>query len=103
VNYCFKESLSSEASIGVTLPDEYRDFLLQFGNGGAGPDYGLLSLKASIGEFGNNPLQSISRPFIRPRSARAKIEGRAYPEDGLLPLAHIGCGHVWTLVVKHTL
>ncbi len=26
-------------------------------------------------------------------------EDRAYPDDGLLPIAHIGCGHMWMLVV----
>jgi len=102
LNACLsREELQKfEALVGVTLPDEYRDFLLRFGNGGAGPGYGLLPLKESIREFGNDPLQTMSRPFIPPRSARAKVEGRAYPEDGLLPLAHIGCGHMWMLVVS---
>jgi hypothetical protein len=101
LNACLsREELQKfEAFAGVTLPDEYRDFLLRFGSGGAGPGYGLLSLEESIGEFGNDPLQTISRPFIPPRSAGAKVEGRAYPEDGLLPLAHMGCGHMWMLVV----
>jgi hypothetical protein len=88
-----------EGSIGITLPDDYRDFLLRFGNGGAGPGYGLLSLKEAIHEFGNDPLQSLARPFIPPRSARTKVDDRAYPEDGLFPLAHMGCGHMWMIVV----
>src|ERR1035438_353442 len=52
-----------EETVGVTLPEEYRDFLLLFGNGGAGPGYGLLSLKESIDEFASDPLQSLARPF----------------------------------------
>jgi hypothetical protein len=88
-----------EETVGVTLPEEYRDFLLRFGNGGVGPGCGLLSLKESIDQFGNDPLQSLARPFIPPRSARAKVDDRAYPEDGLLPLAHVGCGHMWMIVV----
>jgi hypothetical protein len=88
-----------EGSVGTTLPEEYRDFLLRFGNGGAGPGYGLLSLKESIDESGNDPLQSLARPFIPPRSARAQVDDRPYPEDGLFPLTHMGCGHMWMIVV----
>jgi hypothetical protein len=29
----------------ITLPDDYRRFILQAGNGGAGPHYGLLPLE----------------------------------------------------------
>lgn len=34
-----------EEKIGVSLPTEYRNFLIQAGNGGAGPYYGLFSLE----------------------------------------------------------
>jgi hypothetical protein len=88
-----------EGSLGIRLPEQFGDFLLRFGNGGAGPGYGLLSLKESIDEFGNDPLERLVRPFIPPRSARERLEDRDYPEDGILPLAHMGCGHMWVLIV----
>ena len=34
-----------EQRIGTTLPEEYREFLLKAGNGGAGPYYGLFSIE----------------------------------------------------------
>ncbi len=49
--YCWNTTASSEEveqfeqKTGVSLPDEYRNFLLQAGNGGAGPFYGLFSLE----------------------------------------------------------
>lgn len=40
-----KEIEKFEKEIGISLPDGYRNFLLQAGNGGAGPFYGLFSLE----------------------------------------------------------
>lgn len=39
-----KEIEAFERETGISLPDGYRNFLLQEGNGGAGPFYGLFSL-----------------------------------------------------------
>jgi SMI1 / KNR4 family (SUKH-1) len=36
---------AAEEQFGVTLPAEYREFLLHVGAGGAGPDYGLYPLR----------------------------------------------------------
>ncbi len=41
-----------EQEIGTTLPQDYRDFLLQAGNGGAGPYYGLFCLEQVRGWLG---------------------------------------------------
>ncbi|MEH2065035.1 MAG: SMI1/KNR4 family protein [Nostoc sp.] len=48
--YQFKPCLSNkdiqvfESRYNITLPSEYRNFLLEIGNGGAGPGYGLSGL-----------------------------------------------------------
>jgi hypothetical protein len=94
-----EELAQFEGSAGIDLPEEFQDFLLNFGNGGAGPGYGLLSLQESVGEFGSDPINKIARPFIPPHSASEQLEDRDYPDDGLLPLAHMGCGHMWMLAI----
>ncbi|MFF2885944.1 SMI1/KNR4 family protein [Paenibacillus sp. NPDC057967] len=40
-----KELTDWEAKSGVTLPEPYKQFLTQVGNGGAGPYYGIYSLE----------------------------------------------------------
>ena len=47
-----KEIEEFEQGTGIVLPDGYRDFLLQAGNGGAGPFYGLFSLAQVKGWLG---------------------------------------------------
>ncbi len=42
----------------ITLPDEYREYLKNIGNGGAGPFYGLLEL-----EDNDNNLMDLSMEF----------------------------------------
>jgi SMI1 / KNR4 family (SUKH-1) len=54
-----------EAAAGVRLPDDYRDFLLEVGDGGAGPCYGLV-------------------PFDQPEQ-RAMMEG-VFAPHGIEPL-----------------
>ena len=44
-----KEIEEFEQETGIVLPDGYRNFLLQAGNGGAGPFYGLFPISESKG------------------------------------------------------
>jgi hypothetical protein len=74
---------------GVELPAPYRDYLIELGNGGAGPYYGI------------NPLRpdepQLSRPF--PHTERVTDAGLD-PLDGVVELAEYGCGIFMVLVVN---
>lgn len=81
---------------GVNLPHVYRDFLTTYGNGGAGPDYGIFTLTEVAKEFDSEcPTALMNRPFEPPLNAD---EPRDYPTNGVLPLAHAGCGNVHLLI-----
>jgi len=44
-----------EAQHRISLPDEYREFLLRIGNGGAGPYYGIFPLGKIDGSYDVKP------------------------------------------------
>lgn len=60
-----KEIEAFEQEIGVKLPEEYRDFLLLAGDGGAGPFYGLFSLKEIRGWL-DWEIQPQKNPWLYP-------------------------------------
>lgn len=72
-NYGLNPTLSEdeltefETDHGVRLPDDYRQFLLRVGNGGAGPYYGLFSLGEMDDGFDLGPwgdfVGRLSSPF----------------------------------------
>ena len=111
-----------EASHAVRLPEDYRDFILHVGNGGAGPCYGIypLRLEGNIhpGMTLRNPID-LSIPFPHGDSWEAdwidQIDWEAgeRPDDsrieeyldtrhiaGTVCMCHRGCGDFWLLVVK---
>jgi uncharacterized protein (TIGR02996 family) len=98
--------IAFEKSVGVRLPEEYRCFLIQVGNGGAGPDYGLYSLSLSWRDLDT---RTMKQPFpISTRRARAILtrqrKGSSRPQvdsplPGCLELSDAGCGIVGFLVV----
>ncbi len=50
LNSCLSESTlqEAEAQYSVTLPEDYRRFLLLMGDGGAGPEYGIYPLERCL-------------------------------------------------------
>jgi hypothetical protein len=90
----------------IQLPGDYREFLLQLGNGSAGsPNYGLCALGTVPSDF-NSPPPDISKafPFTKAwvwedgdTSAEGTFE-QVY--CGVLILGTDGCGQYWALVVN---
>lgn len=87
-----------ETTNEIRLPDDYRQFLLKIGNGGAGPYYGLEPLST----FGRD----LSRPFpfkaatdsLTDEELQCLTDHDEYP--GVLEFCHQGCGIYSYLVVS---
>ncbi len=60
-----KEIEAFERETAISLPDGYRNFLLQAGNGGAGPFYGLFSLEQVKGWL-SWQVESGETPYLAP-------------------------------------
>ncbi|GEM_PF-1316589 len=109
----------------VTLPQEYKDFLIEAGNGGVGPYYGLYTLERGLEEAKNYSTEKdkkIADPLARefPVSNQdakkfldhhqacmeaGEDEDIKYlpvpePFTGVIFLADYGCGWEYVLVVK---
>ena len=95
-----------EEQEGIRLPEEYRDFLLFVGNGGAGPYYGLYGVKIQEKKFRGSHASCLYRvqeePVIYPKMSDedwdrvADLEGRRKGEEvepyvGVLPIGSQGC------------
>ena len=95
-----------EEQKGIRLPEEYRDFLMLVGNGGAGPYYGLYGLKALKEELSDSHgvrlYRVMEEPVIYPKMSEeewdrmADPEGRrkgeeVHPYAGILPIGTQGC------------
>ncbi|MEM8534365.1 MAG: SMI1/KNR4 family protein [Chloroflexota bacterium] len=82
----------------ITLPADYRQFILQVGNGGAGPFYGLASLRwAALDSTLHKPF-----PFITTTNTDSQGIYNGAPDEypGVLELCHLGCGIYYYLVVN---
>jgi hypothetical protein len=100
-----------EKRFKIVLPEEYRQFLMCEGNGGAcGPRYGLAPLGTVPSHWskGYDYSKRLRRPF--PLSAEWVWEDEPYVpdrdrridsvDDGALFLGEEGCGARWVLVVS---
>jgi hypothetical protein len=121
LNLCISEAKlrEFEASYNVTLPEAYRSFLLNIGNGGNFPGYGLIPLEAIVaGSHLFTYLQSdplyLSKPFpltsqldlitLQTQQSASRLDGvraydPAYYRKGLLPIADYGCGICYSMVL----
>ena len=87
-----------EREIGVTLPEGYRDFLLQVGDGGAGPFYGLFSLKQVHGWLGW-PLEPEKPPILRPGMSKVETHEGENWKRGCIPIESEGDTYFTCLMV----
>jgi hypothetical protein len=110
-----------EKKHGIILPPEYRNFLSQIGNGGAGPYYGLLPLEkgnfADISEKKATEFIVLSTPFLHTKAWNKTWEPSDITDEktleylendyfdpkwspGMLRIAHAGCGIAINLIVN---
>lgn len=113
------ELLAFEERYGVELPPPYREFLLQVGNGGAGPYYGLYPLGRGVSELVETPEATLRLPArIAPGINEAEWQGLTHRLDheplsdedydqevarlysGIMPLGSQGCTYLHALVVS---
>lgn len=86
-----------EGKYRIRIPDDYRQFLLNVGNGGAGPSWGLYPLDIR----GCDPTKPF--PYVTPDDCEsvAAINGNGFPiEDyfGVLCILNYGCGDGFLVV-----
>jgi len=102
-----------EKEQGISLPNDYRDFLFKIGNGGEGPpEYGLLKLGEirahhvpdylieGYGDRLRQPFPLTEYWVWDDEEDLPGIEERINAtEMGCLALGHDGCGMFWLLIV----
>lgn len=98
-----------EAGHGIVLPESYRRFITELGDGGAGPGYGLLTLAHAYGEVSDSFPGHLAEPspFV-PGTRYAQgwwddfwgPDDRPDPLQGTLAVVHHGCTSYTQLVVS---
>ena len=99
-----KEVAQFEAEHNIQLPTDYRAFLLQVGNGGAGPNYGMYRLDKCLDQLGVVRANAHpERPFPHTKrwSAWYQLQCEQERHDyGLIVLSDEGCGMTSVLIVS---
>jgi hypothetical protein len=96
-NYQLNAALSDQAVAdfervhGVSLPEDYREFLVRIADGGAGPAYGVHTLAKAF----ENPWVPLG-PLAAPFALESDQQGANY--DGCLMVSQRGCGG-WTFLI----
>lgn len=99
----------------IILPEDFRKFILHIGNGGCGPDYGLLKIEKGILDVPHYPKESeiinLSNPFRFDTLWNLEYQGdEEYQQweekyfdskwcDGMLRICDRGCGTFVNLVI----
>ncbi len=100
-----RQLLKLEKQFKINLPKEHRQFLLNVGDGGAGPSYGLYSLKGAL--TGKDPIYKKYDGFYwddgQPDKVFAKpthIFDESSNGNGILILCQHGCANDDYLVIN---
>lgn len=109
-----REVLKFENKHGIEIPKAYREFILKFGNGGCGPNYGLLTLETGVLNIPHYPEHSdiikLSNEFRFEKcwnmdyvDGDVQLWEKEYEDskwcDGMLRISHEGCGYFANLVI----
>jgi hypothetical protein len=95
-----------ETRHGVTLPEDYRLFLTQIGDGGAGPYYGVLPFGKDDDDRdweGGGLVGDPSKPFLHVTAWNLPVSfwgGEPYPPPGTAPGVEDGLWEAWDKVLE---
>jgi hypothetical protein len=83
---------------GISLPEDYRSFITEEGNGGAGPYYGL----CPFGKYGYSPdfFDWDDAGFIGDLSKPFSFNTTTTVVNGAIPICHMGCGYLQWLAIR---